>query len=173
MANRFFISTIAVLVALIFPRISAFSQDEISGRAIAISGDTLRLKNEEDKSEIEVRLWGIDAPEKNQHCETRTGRSIDCGILAKNALKATIRRKTLTCVDFDKNEEGTITALCYLGDKILHSMVVRSGWAMAYKRESSDYLGIEKVARLAEKGIWQYRFDKPWIWRKRQKKQAE
>ena len=49
MANRFFISTIAVLVALIFPRISAFSQDEISGRAIAISGDTLSLKNEEDK----------------------------------------------------------------------------------------------------------------------------
>ena len=161
------------MVALIFPRISAFSQDEISGRAIAISGDTLRLKNEEDKSEIEVRLWGIDAPETNQHCETRTGRSIDCGILAKNALKATIRRKTLTCVDFDKNEDGTITALCYLGDKILNSMVVRSGWAMAYKRESSDYLGIEKVARLAEKGIWQYRFDKPWIWRKRQKKQAE
>jgi len=52
-------------------------------------------------------------------------------------------------------------------------MVVRSGWAMAYKRESSDYLGIEKGARLAEKGIWQYRFDKPWIWRKRKKKQAE
>ena len=72
-----------------------------------------------------------------------------------------------------KFDEGTITALCYLGDKILNSMVVRSGWAMAYKRESSDYLGIEKVARLAEKGIWQYRFDKPWIWRKRQKKQAE
>ena len=35
MANRVFISTIAVLFAFICPRIDAFSQDEISGRAIA------------------------------------------------------------------------------------------------------------------------------------------
>ena len=48
MAYRVFISIVAILIALIFPRIGAFSQDEISGRAIAISGDTLRLKNEED-----------------------------------------------------------------------------------------------------------------------------
>ena len=46
MANRGFISIVAVLVVLIFPRIGAFSQDEISGRATAVSGDTLRLKNE-------------------------------------------------------------------------------------------------------------------------------
>ena len=173
MVNKILVSTIAVLVIFIFPQTDAFSQDEISGRAIAISGDTLRLTNEEDKSETEIRLWGIDAPETNQHCETKTGRSVDCGILAKNALKTVIRGKNLTCVDFDKDDEGVITAFCYLGDKILNAIVVRSGWAMAYKLESSDYLGIEKRARLAEKGIWQYRFDKPWIWRKRQKKQTE
>ena len=149
---------------------NGFSQQELSGRAVAIAGDTLRLISDDDKSKTLIRLWGVDAPELEQHCETKNGRSIDCGLLARDALDAIISRKNLTCVDFEKDTEGQLTALCYLGDQILNGSVVRSGWAMAYRKESMDFVGLEKQARLSGKGIWEYKFDKPWLWRKLRKK---
>ena len=170
MANKVFVFTVITLVSLACLKTNLSAQEEIRGRAIVLSGDSFTLINEEDKSEIMIRLWGIDAPELNQHCETETGRSVDCGVLAKTGLKSIIRRKNLTCIDFDKDQDEKITATCYIGDKILNSMVVRSGWALAFKKESSDYVGVEKTARLKEKGVWQYKFDKPWLWRKFQKK---
>ena len=112
----------------------------------------------------------MDAPELEQHCETKNGRSIDCGLLARDALDVIIRGKNLICVDFEKDTEDQLTALCYLGDQILNGSVVRSGWAMAYRKESMDFVRLEKQARLGEKGIWEYKFDKPWLWRKLRKK---
>lgn len=145
------------------------AQEEITGRAIVISGDTLIIKSIDDGKKTEFRLWGADAPEVAQHCETQNGRSVDCGVLARDALKSIIRKKELTCIDFEKDKGGRLTALCYMGDKILNGALVRSGWALAYQQESSDYLALEKQARLKEKGIWKYRFTKPWVWRKKQK----
>ena len=170
MLNKNFLLIVALMIAISIDIKNGFSQQELSGRAVAIAGDTLRLINDEDKSKTLIRLWGVDAPELEQHCETKNGRSIDCGLLARDALDAIISRKNLTCVDFEKDTEGQLTALCYLGDQILNGSVVRSGWAMAYRKESMDSVGLEKQARLGEKGIWEYKFDKPWLWRKSRKK---
>ena len=74
------------------------------------------------------------------------------------------------CVDFEKDSENQITALCYMGDKILNGAIVRAGWALAYKQESTDFLDVEKQARLNDKGVWEYNFIPPWTWRKNQKK---
>ena len=57
-----------------------------------------------------------------------------------------------------------------MGDKILNGAIVRAGWALAYKQESSDFLDVEKQARLNDKGVWEYNFIPPWTWRKNQKK---
>lgn len=169
-ANKVLVFTILTLVSVAGLKTTLSAQEEIRGRVIVLSGDSFKLINEEDKSEIMIRLWGVDAPEINQHCETEAGKSVDCGVLAKSGLKSIISRKKLTCVDFDKDQEEKITATCYIGDKILNSIVVRSGWALAFKKESSDYVGVEKTARLKGKGVWQYQFDKPWLWRKLQRK---
>jgi endonuclease YncB( thermonuclease family) len=149
---------------------SAFSQEEVAGRAKVISGDTLSIKNIEDGKQFTFRLWGIDAPELDQPCEKKNGQSVDCGVLARNAVRAIIKRSELVCVDFEKDSENQITALCYMGDKILNGAIVRAGWALAYKQESTDFLDVEKQARLNDKGVWEYNFIPPWTWRKNQKK---
>ena len=149
---------------------SAFSQEEVAGRAKVISGDTLSIKNIEDGKQFTFRLWGIDAPELDQPCEKKNGQSVDCGVLARNAVRAIIKRSELVCVDFEKDSENQITALCYMGDKILNGAIVRAGWALAYKQESTDFLDVEKQARLNDMGVWEYNFIPPWTWRKNQKK---
>ena len=56
------------------------------------------------------------------------------------------------CVDFEKDLEGKLTGLCYMGDKILNGAIVRAGWALAYQQESRDFLDVEKKARLKDRG---------------------
>ena len=88
---------------------SAFSQEEVAGRAKVISGDTLSIKNIEDGKQFTFRLWGIDAPELDQPCEKKNGQSVDCGVLARNAVRAIIKRSELVCVDFEKDSAITFT----------------------------------------------------------------
>ena len=161
---------LSMLVFLVLSSDVAFSQEEVSGRATIISGDTISIKNIEDGKQFVFRLWGIDAPELDQPCEKRNGQSVDCGVLARNAVRAIVRKNELVCVDFEKDLEGKLTGLCYMGDKILNGAIVRAGWALAYKQESSDFLDVEKKARLKDRGVWKYKFSAPWKWRKSQKK---
>jgi endonuclease YncB( thermonuclease family) len=148
----------------------AVALDEIVGRARAATGDTIRIKSIDDGKTRLVRLFGVNAPNPQQHCETKHGEPINCGYLSRDGLDRMLTRIQVTCVDLDKDAEGTITGTCYAGDKILNSAIVRAGWALAYVKESSDFLGLEQRARAAGKGIWPYRFQKPWIWRAEQEK---
>ena len=44
--------------------------------------------------------------------------------------------------------------------------MVVSGWALAYRRFSLDYVDQEADAQAARRGIWAGEFVKPWEWRK-------
>ena len=46
-------------------------------------------------------------------------------------------------------------------------MMVRNGWALAYRRYSTDYVDAEAVAEKARAGMWRGEFEKPWKWRRR------
>jgi endonuclease YncB( thermonuclease family) len=43
--------------------------------------------------------------------------------------------------------------------------MVKSGYAIAYTAYSQDYVSEEQHAKEEKTGIWQYRFEKPWVWR--------
>ena len=108
MVNKLFLAfLIGISASLFFD--SAFSQEEVAGRAKVISGDTLSIKNIEDGKQFTFRLWGIDAPELDQPCEKKNGQSVDCGVLARNAVRAIIKRSELVCVDFEKDSAITFT----------------------------------------------------------------
>ena len=149
---------------------TAVAQQEIVGLARAVSGDTVRIKSIDDGKTHDIRLFGVMAPDRRQHCETRNGESVNCGYESFDALDTLIKGKRMTCVDFDKDKSGHVTGTCYLGDKILNSMIIRDGWALSYVEESRDFLGLEERAKESGKGIWIYRFQKPWIWRYEQEK---
>jgi endonuclease YncB( thermonuclease family) len=130
-----------------------------SGRYVAIDGDSLR------KDGSELRLHGIDAPELQQNCANRMGGDYPCGREAQRALAKLIGGKELTCLIHETDRYGRGVATCSVNGVEINAELVRSGWAMAYRRHSWRYGDEEAEARRAERGIWQGDFDDPALWR--------
>ena len=49
--------------------------------------------------------------------------------------------------------------------------MVRSGWAIAYRRHGTAHADAESAAREAGRGIWQGKFETPERWRERHRKE--
>ena len=47
--------------------------------------------------------------------------------------------------------------------------MVKSGWAIAYRYYSLDYIDDEKKAKINKKGIWKGTFIDPYLYRKKNK----
>ena len=47
--------------------------------------------------------------------------------------------------------------------------MVQNGWAIAYRYYSSDYINDENIAKNNIAGIWQGKFQDPYLFRKQQK----
>jgi endonuclease YncB( thermonuclease family) len=58
-----------------------------------------------------------------------------------------------------------LLAVCYVGGEDLNERIVREGWALDFRRYSTDYLRAESEAKRAGAGIWRGQFTPPWEWR--------
>lgn len=134
------------------------SPGQISGRARTIDGDTL------DVGDIRVRLHGIDAVEKSQHC-SGAFRQWPCGQQAASALTDRIGASTIDCRSRDRDKHDRIVAVCYAGREDLNAWMVSEGWAVAYTRYSSDYVEQEEEARTFKRNIWSGTFVTPETYR--------
>lgn len=132
---------------------------QLKGRAQVTSGDTVYVGRKE------VRLSGIDAPERDQYCENEFGRPFQCGIQAMDALRELVGRNDVVCVDEGAAEDGRIVGTCYAGDMNLNTRMVRTGWAVAVPEERPDYTPLENMAKREKAGIWGLKFEHPAIWR--------
>ncbi|MCR6591200.1 thermonuclease (Snase-like) [Campylobacter insulaenigrae] len=120
-----------------------------------IDGDTIRVvvNNKEQK----VRLFGIDAPEKNQAY----------GQISKKFLNAIVLNKEVTLSIKDEDKYGRILAIVYLNDKDINQIMVKNGYAWAYEHYSDLYLNMQNIARSAKKGLWEDKNPiEPYKWRK-------
>jgi hypothetical protein len=108
----------------------------------------------------EVRLFGIDAPELTQTC-TRDGKPWACGSAAADQLSKLIAGKQLKCEPVGKDRYGRTLARCSAGDADLNRTMVATGYALAYRRYSTDYVSAEESARVARRGIWSGTFEQP------------
>lgn len=139
-----------IAAALVFVlATSPGTADTLSGSARVTDGDTLRVGGEV------VRLFGIDAPERDQTCTRADGRRWPCGAWSRDALVAMVRGAAVTCDALERDQYDRIVARCIAGGRDIGQEMVRSGAAWAYRAYSSDYVDAEKQALFAGLGVWQ------------------
>lgn len=133
----------------------------ILGHPRVVDGDTLHFGKEK------VRIQGIDAPERHQKCRNASGEMYGCGKEATEALKARIGQKEVVCEGDSRGQYGRLIGTCYFSDGVdLNGWMVRQGHALAYRRYSTEYVGVEAAAKTEELGIWGGEFVEPWKWRR-------
>ena len=143
---------LAVLAVLV-PRWTA---PTLTGEAIAIDGDSLRLNDRE------LRLAGIDAPELHQMCE-RGGQVYACGREARTALGRKLRQGRLSCRVTGLDRYSRDLAVCTVDGRDINGELVREGAAVAY----GSYQAEEAQAKSARRGVWAGSFERPSDWRRR------
>lgn len=132
------------------------------GQAVITDGDTIKVDGQR------IRFYGIDAPESRQSCNAN-GTSYPCGKRSTAALKQLIGGNRVGCQEMNIDRYNRMVAICYVNGNDLNSAMVSHGWALAYRRYSTDYVAEEELARAARRGMWQGAFTAPWEWRRSQR----
>jgi endonuclease YncB( thermonuclease family) len=149
----------AVAALVLFGAVTARpSSADVSGEPTVIDGDTIVVASER------VRLQGIDAPELHQTC-TAYGQEWSCGQTAAEWLRDRLRGQQVDCIGHARDRYGRLLAVCYIGGEDLNERIVREGWALDFRRYSTDYLQAESAAKRGGAGIWRGQFTPPWEWR--------
>jgi endonuclease YncB( thermonuclease family) len=151
-----------VLVAFVIDRLGLLNP--ATGAYVAVDGDSL------SHGEQDVRLYGIDAPELHQTCTAGNGTDYPCGREARTALASLVSGNNIACLTRDTDRYGRSVATCTAAGVDIAAQLVRQGWAMAYRRHSTDYVALEAEAHRARRGIWQGAFEDPESWRARHRR---
>ena len=120
-------------------------------------GDTFKIGSQV------IRLNGIDAPENGQDC-VRSGRSYNCGAKAENKLRSLLRNG-VTCSGQRFDDFNRLLADCVADGEDVSASMVRSGWALAFRKFSTTYVVDEEAAREDGRGMWAGPFTAPWEFR--------
>ncbi|WP_431283781.1 thermonuclease family protein [Humitalea sp. 24SJ18S-53] len=131
----------------------------IAGAARVIDGDTIEIDRQR------FRLHGIDAPEMSQTCQ-RSGAAYRCGEDAATQLRSLLGSRITQCTTHARDAYGRHLAVCRSAGQDVGEMMVRNGWAIAFRRYSSDYVSAENDARSRRAGLWAGAFDPPSDWRR-------
>ena len=134
----------------------------IKGKAKIIDGDTIHINNEK------IRLHGIAAPELNQNCNYND-QEWDCGKQSKKFLLNLINSNTINCKVIDIDKYKRYIAICFLDNININKMLVKNGWAIAYRYYSKDYINEELMAESGKLAIWKGSFEEPYQYRKKNK----
>ena len=113
---------------------------EISGRVTHITdGDTFHLES------VTIRLWGINAPE----------RDTPFGPGATRFLRDAINGKNVRCDERGRDHYGRVVARCWFGSFDVGSLMVSGGWARDWRQYSGGHYFPEEVdAKRDRKGMW-------------------
>ena len=142
-------SSIYIIIIFIYLMNSSFSiSKDVYTSLKIIDGDTIILNSEK------IRFYGIDTPEKKQKCKDKNGLSYPCGLVATNELKKIIISGKLFCKKKTTDRYRRSISTCYVNGIDISSLMVKNGWALAYRKYSKDYIDEENKAKEKKRGMW-------------------
>ena len=148
-----------LVLLLLLPSLPAMAATW-TGNAHVVDGDTLKMDG------TRLRLLAMDAFETRQTCE-RGGTTYGCGVEATNTMVSMTQDQQVSCSGRKHDRYRRPLVHCHAGGRDLGREMVRQGWAVAeYGRQ---YRRDEQDARLARAGAWAGTFERPKLWRQRQK----
>jgi endonuclease YncB( thermonuclease family) len=155
---------LGALVAMAMGAGAALAQDgeTLSGPGKMIDADILAIGNQR------VILWGIDAPERSQPCQSGAS-NYSCHTAATRELETILSGGDVSCTLMGERDPfGRLHGECTVGDLSVNGEMVRRGFALAYRDQSEEYAPQEEEAKAAKVGLWQdgVEFEMPWVWRK-------
>ena len=157
------------LIFLLSPTLSISAEKVISGKAEVVDADTIKI------NKIKIRLFGIDAPEKEQVCKKiymsffifNFEKNYKCGEESALALLKKLKKKKIKCfIEKNKDRYKRSIGVCYLKNEDINKWLVKNGYAIAYKKYSKKYVLDEQYAKENELGIWKGTFTEPEKWRR-------
>ena len=155
------LSTFALIAGLALVGALLNRQNIESGGADNIATDTLKLRVVDgDSLEIgteRIRLWGIDAPELDQSCTDKAGKTNACGRIASAHLRRLISGAPVLCKGLERDRYDRLLAICSVGQIELNKAMVQDGHALAFGGYDAD----ERVAKNAKIGLWAGTFERP------------
>jgi len=157
------------LIFLSLPTISHCSEKIILGKAKIIDGDTIKINKKK------IRLFGIDAPEKEQICKKiymsflifNFQKNYKCGEKSALALLKKLKNKEVKCILEDKKDRYKRNiGICYVKNIDINKWLVKNGHALAYSKYSKKYVLDEQYAKKNKLGVWKGTFTEPEKWRR-------
>jgi micrococcal nuclease len=115
-----------------------------------------------DGRQEQIRLWGIDCPEKNQ----------DFGSKAKHATSILVFAKVVEVEPVTVDRCGRSVALVRIGNTLANEELIRQGLAWVFTRYCDrpicqEWKALEEDARQAKRGLWSMpKPVPPWEWRR-------
>ncbi len=173
------IIAIACLCLLLLPS-SALSRETLrtlAGYVVKVSdGDTLTVDSGGTK--LKVRLYGIDAPEREK-INRKSGRiskeGQPFGEEAQRALQGKVCRGRVRIDVMDIDRYRRLVSMVWMGNRNINLEMIREGWSWAYRKYlhsayASEFMEEEEQARRRRAGLWQDRNPQPpWEFRKAQR----
>jgi endonuclease YncB( thermonuclease family) len=156
MASAIRAAALALALAGLLP---GLVRAQVEGTPRIIDGATLEIAGQR------FRLHGIAVPELNHACR-RAGQEYPCGKVARAALWDLIAGLEVSCLPVAAGARAggggdAIPATCTAGGTNLNQTMVETGWALADRTVSEDYVALEEDAEAAGRGLWSGEFDLP------------
>jgi len=163
------LALVAAIVTLTAPMIGC---EASGGQTLKVFDGDSFLMRAEDGGEVEVRLYGIDAPERHQPWSRRSREAL-YGLIRGRAL-------TLELVETDRYGRAVAKVIREPDGLIVNAEMVRGGNAWVYRRYTrdpallkrlglEDLMELEEAARRQRRGLWSMPPSEqtpPWEWRR-------
>lgn len=157
MASR--VALAALCMPFLFMGSSLAEPKTHTGPAKVIDSDMIEING------TKIILFGVDAMDRNQTCQAK-GKSWDCWAVAARELQILVADGDISCTESGRPDPfRRVYAICKYGDVDIGEQMVRRGMALAFTRQSKDYVDAQKAAKSEKLGVWQGKFMEPWKYR--------